>query len=40
LCDGAFDSHVVYFPVVIHVLLLAFEVCARTPSNCEDFPMG
>jgi hypothetical protein len=30
----------VYFPVVIPTLSLAFEVCAGTPGNGEDCPMG
>jgi hypothetical protein len=30
----------VYFPVVIPMLSLAFEVCAGTPGNGEDCPMG
>jgi hypothetical protein len=40
LCDWTFDNPVVYFPVVIPTLSLAFEVCAGTPSNGEDSPMG
>jgi hypothetical protein len=39
-CDWTFDIHMVYFPVVIPTLLLAFEVCARTLGNGEDCPMG
>jgi hypothetical protein len=38
LCDGAFDSHVVYFPVVIPALSLAFEVCVGTPIVARIVP--
>jgi hypothetical protein len=40
LCDWTFDNHVVYFPVVIPTLSLAFELYAGTPSNGEDSPTG
>jgi hypothetical protein len=40
LCDCTFDNHVVYFPVVIPTLSLAFELYAGTPANGEDSPTG
>jgi hypothetical protein len=40
LCDWTFDNHMVYFPILIPTFSLAFVVCARTPGDGEDCPMG
>jgi hypothetical protein len=40
LCNGTFDSHVVYLSVVVPALSLAFEVCIRASNDCKDCDMG
>jgi hypothetical protein len=40
LCDWTFNGHMIYFPIVIPMLSLAFKVCARIPGDGEDCPMG
>jgi hypothetical protein len=40
LSNGAFDSYVVYFSIVISVLLLGVEISIGTSGDCEDCVMG
>jgi hypothetical protein len=36
LGNGAFDSYVIYFSVVVSVLSLGVEVGIGAPSDCKD----
>jgi hypothetical protein len=40
LSDGAFDSYVIYFSVIVSSLPLCFEVRVGAPNDCEDCAMG
>jgi hypothetical protein len=40
LSDGAFDSYMIYFSLVISALSLGVKVGVGASSNCEDSTMG
>jgi hypothetical protein len=40
LCDGAFDSYMIYFPVVVSVLSFGVNISVGTFGNCEDCAVG
>jgi hypothetical protein len=40
LSDGAFDSYMIYFSIVISVLSLGVKIDVGTSSNCEDCVVG
>jgi hypothetical protein len=36
LCNWAFNSYVIYFPIIVSMLLLGFDVGIGASSDCED----
>jgi hypothetical protein len=40
LSDGAFDSYIFYFSIVISALSLGVKIGVGTSANCEDCDVG
>jgi hypothetical protein len=40
LGNGAFDSYVIYFSIIVSTLPLGVKVCIRTSDNCKDCVMS
>jgi hypothetical protein len=40
LGNGAFDSYMIYFSIIVSVLSLGVKVGIETFGNCEDCAMG
>jgi hypothetical protein len=40
LGNGAFDSYVIYFSIIVLALPLCVKVCIGTSSNCKDCAMS
>jgi hypothetical protein len=38
--NGAFDSYMIYFSIIVSVLPLGVIVCIGTSSNCKDCAMS